>query len=537
MSSVWFIFKEDHHRGPYTTTEVFEMLVKGEATAEDMLWKQGLSKWKQIKEYSEIYDAISPDDKMAPPPVPRSLELERPEFNFTEVTPLDPLLEEQGEIPKLPDIPKGPYWSLEDKGADSGAEEAFLEDELMAVEQKQQKEVHKVQEIEASRLKDFSQEQVDEKEIDQLETIHLDYYQQEEGKKQKSSKKGDDDLSQTSLVNRFFKFFLYCIILSFFIFGSIYFWLHDFGVKEINTQFKGVSQGLESKLWEASKHSLSPFFTKIYPSKNAKIIWLGTSRDGTGMIHLTLTGVEGQVLSKKKVLVRSSAFLENHVAKFEKFSVEEGYGFASGYYKIKAYGYDTSLRRGALEFLKETGYFNFIPEVKYSTREFRYRSQFLLTSKGIKIFKQKLKKYHDNHIGKKKKLYLESIEKITTIKALTQKMLEIFNHHSSKIKKGSDINIIVNHYIKKIAPIVQPLILEAVTKKMSEKNSHYKEIEELGKDLASLMAETSLSYKKYIYPSSKMKRHLAQKFRFSLRKILKKSDKISSEIQTQIAQL
>ncbi|MDH5581796.1 MAG: DUF4339 domain-containing protein, partial [Bdellovibrionales bacterium] len=49
MEKEWFIYKGDHHTGPYDIEDVHKMFLDGNVEDSDLVWKEGLSNWVSLK--------------------------------------------------------------------------------------------------------------------------------------------------------------------------------------------------------------------------------------------------------------------------------------------------------------------------------------------------------------------------------------------------------------------------------------------------------------------------------------------------------
>ncbi|MBT3585739.1 MAG: DUF4339 domain-containing protein [Halobacteriovoraceae bacterium] len=57
----WFIFKGDHHLGPYQVEEILRLFNSGKLDDSAMLWKEGSQEWLPFHAQKELLGALSPD--------------------------------------------------------------------------------------------------------------------------------------------------------------------------------------------------------------------------------------------------------------------------------------------------------------------------------------------------------------------------------------------------------------------------------------------------------------------------------------------
>ena len=62
--AMWHVGIGGEQKGPFTEQDVKDMLAKGELTAKDLIWKEGMEKWEPASTIPEFADAV----KAAPPP-------------------------------------------------------------------------------------------------------------------------------------------------------------------------------------------------------------------------------------------------------------------------------------------------------------------------------------------------------------------------------------------------------------------------------------------------------------------------------------
>jgi hypothetical protein len=90
MEKSWFIFQEDHHLGPFSTSEIQELLEQEKINYQAPLWKEGIDDWYPLEHYSDF--SRDPVEEMIVIPTEES-ELFEEEF------------ESLPDLPELPDLP------------------------------------------------------------------------------------------------------------------------------------------------------------------------------------------------------------------------------------------------------------------------------------------------------------------------------------------------------------------------------------------------------------------------------------------------
>ncbi|MCO4792294.1 MAG: DUF4339 domain-containing protein [Bacteriovoracaceae bacterium] len=71
MDENWFIFKEDHHLGPFSSQKLMAMFHEQEVSENVLVWKEGFDAWLPMKECAEFSEAFPVMDELPPlPPIP-----------------------------------------------------------------------------------------------------------------------------------------------------------------------------------------------------------------------------------------------------------------------------------------------------------------------------------------------------------------------------------------------------------------------------------------------------------------------------------
>lgn len=79
MEENWFIFKEDHHLGPFSASTLLDMLEDQEVSKNVLVWKEGFDAWLPLKDCPEFQFEDEEDE--GPPPLP-PLPYEEEEFEI-----------------------------------------------------------------------------------------------------------------------------------------------------------------------------------------------------------------------------------------------------------------------------------------------------------------------------------------------------------------------------------------------------------------------------------------------------------------------
>lgn len=94
MEKIWYIYSENHHKGPFSADEIFKMFHSDFMNEKSLVWREGLQKWVYLCDCDELWDIISPRPSL-------------PELPIEEIPLFSPIDEptstdEEDEIPSLP---------------------------------------------------------------------------------------------------------------------------------------------------------------------------------------------------------------------------------------------------------------------------------------------------------------------------------------------------------------------------------------------------------------------------------------------------
>ncbi len=81
MEENWFIFKEDHHLGPFSASTLLDMLEDQEVSENVLVWKEGFDAWLPLKDCPEFQLYDDDEEDVGPPPLP-PLPFEEEEFDI-----------------------------------------------------------------------------------------------------------------------------------------------------------------------------------------------------------------------------------------------------------------------------------------------------------------------------------------------------------------------------------------------------------------------------------------------------------------------
>ncbi len=69
MEKIWYLFLENHHKGPFSAEEIFKMFHSDQIGENGLVWRQGMAKWIHLKDCEELWQTISPKPRLPELPI------------------------------------------------------------------------------------------------------------------------------------------------------------------------------------------------------------------------------------------------------------------------------------------------------------------------------------------------------------------------------------------------------------------------------------------------------------------------------------
>ena len=57
---IWFVFKGDHHLGPFSRQELIDLLDQQELQESELIWCEGRAKWQPINQVDQFVEVFNP---------------------------------------------------------------------------------------------------------------------------------------------------------------------------------------------------------------------------------------------------------------------------------------------------------------------------------------------------------------------------------------------------------------------------------------------------------------------------------------------
>lgn len=533
MNKVWFIFRGDHHLGPFSPREIMRMHMDGKIADDTLLWCEGDPGWRAFKLQERLHPPLEARPQPTPAPIP-------PKVVKTKAVPPaqvrsapTPALSVKDELPPLPSTPP----ELPPLPAPAPIADEFVDEaELAQFASEETQMDFGPRAFDLFTGPDKNEENIDEEtpadttEESKEESELFDFYEppshnavHARAKKARIALIFISVLALLVLVQQFF----------FTTVGPFAFW------GQSQRRMSGLPSEIQQQLYRFSRENAGEFKIALALGQKGQSIWLSSGLAGEGKIKLVLTSIVGQVLSEESVKVESQAEYFGRAALFENFKFIKGQTMVPGRYR-------------ALVSYRPTGFWD---GVRARWSELRGQSEFLSHVQQFEYlyylgasadFERALKEYQD-----KKDRALQEIkdqrlaplriklEYYVTLKELTEKLLTLYQAQLANMKSGNQIDLFTTRYAQEIEPLYRPLTLESKARMedpglVASEREAWVELHRLYRSMGDLVSDmqTMTSRRKDLPGSSKER--LLRIFNSRATEIVKLCVEKQSELENQI---
>ena len=517
MDKHWYIFSQDHHLGPFDPEEILGMLAKGDISRKSLLWKEGLSKWIQLEKIPELKKSLEEDS--GPPEIPFE--------NFPPDIPPPPelgeerdlVLKEESEkisdlLPPVPEVPDEED-EVEEEEESVSPPDIPLPEAPLINEKVDQTKLQK----RAFRRK-------------KKKKWKVDYY--------KSIEKKDEALvsdykeQHKVPLNIKILLFVFCLLL-----GGI-FVKSSFEFSTTHPTFEELYakdyERLSSVTRSISKNKVLMGFAL---GKKNKKIWVSSNKKGPYSLIFQFISMKEKILGSGKVVFSGQCTLTKHWCQLDKIAINEGKNFSQGYYKVKVRAFYQSEKED--QFRKLLQFLNLSSLTGLKKTPFLYENQVLMYQGIPSQFLKELKKRKRETYDKNVQFFREKIEEFKTLKALSQKMMEIYGEVLGQIKIGRKISRFEGKYAVVIGPLLRGLILdnkdnfEKTKEKEIKKSKYYKKVFNYGRRIGNLASDMVVVTSKSKKITRRSRTRLLKLFNSKVKQVISLGNKNIGELERLIS--
>lgn len=470
MNKVWFVFRGDHHLGPFSPREIMLLYEEGKITADTPLWCEGDNGWRALRLQERLWKVEAPRSV----PVAKSTvkakvaTLKKAE----ELPPLPPL---PAEAP--PDIPPTP------KPVEKAPEPVLKQEEVSDFDPEVETEV--------ALESPFSEQ----KPLPENEEIHEleDFYEEEASARTfKATHWACAGASVLAIIFLCYQFFMTSV--------GPFSWGGS-GLRRL----VGLSSDVQEQLYRFARENEGEFKVALALGNRGQSIWLSSGLAGEGDVELVLASKSGEILGKSEVLVKSRAPYFGKAALFENFKYLKGQNMVPGRYRAYVHYYangfwDGVRSRLGLSELSRTVEFDYL-----------YYLGAAADFEGVLAAFQQKNEEAQKLLNEEKLAPLHmKLEYYVTLKELGEKLMTLYEASLGEMKSGNQMSIFTSRYAREIEPLFRPLTLESKArmedptltdgdrKEWNEIHMFYRSLGDLVSDM-----QTMTSRRKTLNPDSK----------------------------------
>ncbi|MCP4913080.1 MAG: DUF4339 domain-containing protein [Oligoflexia bacterium] len=518
----WFVFKGDHHIGPFSREALLEKLENGAINENEMVWEEGGEKWyplsshpsfqspiaEPIEEHEEavaqnVMEPIAPDEvqtyedtvelgdafgsdpfdsepvAVGENPVDPITEVDEvvvenlAEEEITEVVPVAeniPVPENSSEIevllPEIPELPPIPIDSETVAPSFKEEEDEDNDDDVLSALESRVPIAEPI-EPEVDEDAEASEHSSEPFEFQTL-TIPKDTENYEVDSEKEVSEGVDEDEEDTGEYymepeekSELSIRSILLSVLAIIVVSSFAFYFLD----NLNNQkiyLKNLSPGAKKSLQSiANKNYTGKSYYRLAPTTDGSQIYLATNLKGSFEVMATFESIKGRVLSKDKVVFESRGRLVDGIAKFERLGLLKGTEIIPGEYKVNILLKSAGVNDKLKSSFKK---FPILKELKFTKsykEDRKYQTQFLLYPKGKSEFEVALITYKKKIEGQLLKPLKEQLERYQTFLSLHKKLQDLWEDYIGRITKGASIKFFEQKYNLNIGPLIRDLVIDS----------------------------------------------------------------------------
>ncbi len=470
MNKVWFIFRGDHHLGPFSVREILRMYEEGKITGQTLLWAEGDSGWKALHLQDRLVEVrpepVAPKVAPKPRPKPKPVAPATPVAEL-KVGPSKPaksnlaktnkdLEELPPDLPPLPETPPIPI-EVESEAATEIELPIFHPADLNEVQEEEEEIDLAVEETELEIHPPFV-DLLGDNEVEEVASApseeEIDDFYEDRGANKKGALRWRWPLRALSL--------LMIVGLTYQVFftnvGPF-----KFGGLSLR-RLPGLSRDIEQQLHRFARENRGEFKVTLALGHKGQVIWLSSGLLGQGMMRLRLTSKEGELLGQDIIEAEASAPYYGGAALFDSFKFIRGQGLIPGRYEA----YLTYRPNGFWDGVTQR-WETLIGKARPLNQVLKFTYLYYLGANDQ--FDQALADYKGKLVAKEVKAQEEALAPLklrlefqSTLKELADKLMKLYEDELAKMKRGQDISAFTTRYAKDIEPLYRPLTLESKAK-------------------------------------------------------------------------
>ncbi len=438
---LWFFFKGEQHRGPYSTEEMINLFNLEVIGPWDLVWREGMGSWRAFSEQEE-FGALLGDV---------------PQESAPEVAPLT-------QQPQLPNGPTPPELSAADE----------IDLALKEVDETVLPPLPAKEEVPAPPAQ--------EKEI----KIEIEEKEEEETEEEQEEKETAIATTNTGWgkVAAAIAFVLALVVSGF--------WFLTFDLQTydlIGLEAADVDSFNRVLVEESQSHL-------VRMTTDGNVIWAAVPGIIEGEAHIKISSLPGRVLSTDPIELSARAQMVQSLAPFRRFDFTLGQQWVRGEYSYQLYIRPS----GSLARLASV----LAPVIGDSWDWVKIHSRGHTFTGTLTRFEGSARQFETDLVAFKEKIWeslstplVTRIEKYQTLERMALRLRGLWLGQLGRAKNGKDFSQFDRTYGREVAPVLQKLVLDSHRLAQAQQNQSpliahlFREIEQYGKEVGRVASELS----------------------------------------------
>ncbi len=532
----WFIFRGDHHLGPFTFEEILDKVKLAEIDDDELTWCEGNQDWLPVNEQPAIKRALQTEEshqhdleksqKLRQAALESKLqeqlvaqqhaqeeikkeEIKKEEIKKEEARRLQELaLQKQKE--QVP--PELPQKNTDPNFAEDGPPPLPplpIDDQSFQDEVESNLEEGIEEESAPSALTEMMMENANLGEDLQVFTFVESssdgdsYEENDQEKNVEEDKTGEFTVSTDTQEQGLSGLRLYGAVALTLIGLGLFVYLIMQTITD-KRQLYNVAGRDKDALYNVMKRPFKGVpIHRMRPTKDLNSLWLATNFPDEAVLYMTLKIVPGRFIGNGLVEVQAQAQLKGGAALFDELEVLKGDTLHIGEYSYEIKGKRVGLKGKLSEALGQKSLLKDVQFIRKKDQEFVLKGKLLLSPYGQDKFEAKLVE-HQQYIQKTVIRPLKDrLERYKTFMGLLDRMGRLYQNTMGRITKGKSIYLFENRYNEEVGPFLRDLIIDNNRLQLSllnlepDDSKAYGELMNYGKDIGIVASEMVTKTRKY----------------------------------------
>lgn len=456
MDQHWYIYRKDHHLGPFSAANLRELYLRGSLASFEQIWRQGDEGWLALKDYRGVENvfALKDDSEF----VLAYKRWNRGEDPFPRTNKQTQTVEMDGP-PDLPPLPAVEEQSVEQHS------ELFSDSppDLPPLPVEDEPSLEVESELEHS-ISPVSSDELQREDLSEVDQYAMEADEELLAPEEELEEEQEDDLTGqfevASLKRRRRWPWVVALLTPFILIGlsifAIYQLEKDRGLKHLGFVAPAFVQ---KDIWNTIRASKVSSIMKIVMDNSGKQMWLISNFPYQAKVDLKFSSIDRKILSEEAILFRTQIEMEKHIGKIKKVVYEKGSKIIPGSYRVTIKGQRTGWLASLLSHIYRPSiakYLNLIydPHLKF------YTTTTAFVAHGTPaLFDKKLKAFFHRKKMERLAPFKEWGQKFATLSAALTKFKSLIHNHIARYKHYRDREYFERDYSSLVGGLIQNLIV------------------------------------------------------------------------------